>query len=265
MSRLTDVLRFYAAKARQFQARRVDPRLTDHPEHLSTLRRDGIVFVENFIEPERITEIIEEIQARTDLMTDRSSPDVVKRNARYLFIDPAARLPSTRVFFDSAVVSGLARAYLSKDAVPDRPAVQLKADIGETSIVDFYHIDEWWYLLSTFLLLTDVGTDEAPMMYLKGSHRLPRPWRIRKEQEFYFYYGRNNTGEYANEESPYCGCFLPTEVRRLRERYGYETVTCTGQAGTLMLFDNLGLHRASPLRRNSRLILSCYWMLPRAD
>jgi hypothetical protein len=101
------------------------------------------------------------------------------------------------------------------------------------------------------------------MVYLKGSHRL-RPWRIRKEQEFYFYYDRDDAGEYANEESPYCGCYLPTEVRRLRERYSYEPVTCTGRAGTLMLFDNLGLHRASALRRNFRLLLSSYWMLPRS-
>ncbi|MGH3796662.1 MAG: phytanoyl-CoA dioxygenase family protein [Pseudonocardiaceae bacterium] len=263
MACLKDELRFYAAKAREFRARRVDPGLTDHPGYLSILRRDGIVFVEDFIGSERIARIIDEIRTRTDLMGDRLSPDIVKRNARYLLIDPAARLPSTRVFFDSALVSGLARAYLSKDAIPDRPAVQLKADIGEKSIVDFYHIDEWRYLLSAFLLLTDVGPDEAPMMYLKGSHR-PRPWRIRKEQEFYFYYDRGDAGEYANEESPYCGCYLPTEVRRLRERYGYESVTCTGRAGTLMLFDNLGLHRASPLRRNSRLLLSSYWMLPRS-
>ncbi|MGQ0777527.1 MAG: phytanoyl-CoA dioxygenase family protein [Pseudonocardiales bacterium] len=263
MGRLKDELRFYAAKAREFRARRVDPGLTDHPEYLSVLRRDGIVFIEDFIGPECIAEIIEEVRTRTDLMADRSSLDIVKRNARYLLIDPVARLPSTRVFFDSALVSGLARAYLSKDAVPDRPAIQLKVDIGETSIVDFYHIDEWRYLLSAFLLLTDVGSDEAPMVYLKGSHRL-RPWRIRKEQEFYFYYDRDDGGEYTNEESPYCGCYLPTEIRRLRERYGYEPVTCTGRAGTLMLFDNLGLHRASPLRRNSRLLLSSYWMLPRS-
>jgi hypothetical protein len=60
---------------------------------------------------------------------------------------------------------------------------------------------------------------------------------------FYFYYNRDDAGKYANEESPYRGCYLPTEVRRLRERYGYEQVTCTGRAGTLMLFDNLGPHR----------------------
>jgi hypothetical protein len=262
MVRLADEVRFLAAKAREFRTRRVDVALTDHPEQLGVLRRDGIVFIEDFLSREAVARIIEEIRARTDLLTTRLSPDIVKRNARYLLIDPAERLPSTKVFFDSSVVSGLAKAYLSKDAVPDRPAVQLKADIGETSIVNFYHIDEWRYLISAFLFLTDIGHDEAPMEYLKGSHEW-RPWRLRKEQEFYFYYDRDGAGTYANEESPYCGCYLPTDVRRLRERYGYERVLCTGRAGTLVLFDNLGLHRASALRANSRLILSSYWMLPR--
>jgi hypothetical protein len=88
--------------------------------------------------------------------------------------------------------------------------------------------------------------------------------RVRMRVEFYFYYDRDDVGGYASEESPYCGCSLPTEVRGLRERYGYEPVTCTGRAGALMLFDNLGLHRASTLRRNFRLLLSTYWMLPRS-
>jgi len=30
------------------------------------------------------------------------------------------------------------------------------------------------------------------------------------------------------------------------------------------VFDNLGLHRASVLRENYRLILSGYWMLPKS-
>jgi Phytanoyl-CoA dioxygenase (PhyH) len=261
LARLKNDLQFCVDKAHEIRGRRIDPGLTDHPEHLSTLRRDGVVFIENFLERDQVCEIVEEIRTRTDLMTDRSSPGIVKRNARYLLLDPEQRLPSTRAFFDSELVSGLARAYLSPSAVPDRPAVQLKVDVGEPSIVDFFHVDEWRYLLSAFLYLTDVGADEAPMIYLKGSHR-PRPWRFRKEKEFYLYYERNGAGEYVNEESPYCGCLLPTEVRALRERYGYEPVTCTGRAGTLMLFDNLGLHRASLLKRNLRLLLSSYWMLP---
>jgi hypothetical protein len=236
--------------------------LTDHPEHLETLRRDGIVFVEDFLSRDEVAGIVEEIGARTDLLGERASPRIVKRNARYLLLDPVDQLPSTRAFFDSELVRGLARAYLAGDAVPDRPAVQLKADVGEPSIVDFFHIDEWRYLVSAFVFLEDVGPDEAPMEYLKGSHR-PRRWRLGKEKEFFLYYERDTAGAYVNEESAYCGCFLPTEARTLQERHGYERITCTGPAGTLMLFDNLGLHRASPLRRNRRLILSSYWMLPR--
>lgn len=264
MSFFRDDLRFYAAKVRQLRARRVDPTLTDHPDHLRILQRDGIVFVENFIESDHVGEIFDEVRARTDLMTERKSINIVKKNARYLMINPEVHLPSTRIFFQSGLVSGLARAYLSKDAVLDRPAVQLKVDIGEKCIVDFYHIDEWRYLISAFLLLTDVGPGEAPMMYLKGSHK-QRLWRLRKEREFFAYYEKNSNGEYLNEESAYCGCYLPTEARRLRERYSYEPVICTARAGTLIIFDNLGLHRATELKKNYRLILSGYWMLPQSN
>ena len=100
------------------------------------------------------------------------------------------------------------------------------------------------------------------MIYLKGSHK-PRPWRLAKQREFFRYYAKDARGNYANEESAYCGCCLPTEVRRLTERYGFQPLTCAARAGALVLFDNLGLHRATVLRKNSRLILSQYWMLPK--
>lgn len=256
-----DGVAFYTDKVREFRSRRVDPDLTDHPAHLKRLLQDGVVMVPDFLPPDVVGAIIDETRANTDLLTTRSSERVVKRNARYLLIDPVDLVPSSRVFFDHPVVRGLARSYLSADAVPDRPALQLKADVGAQSVVDFFHIDEWRYLISAFLLLTDVGPDEGPMEYLVGSHRV-RPWRLRKEREFYVYYDRAADGRYRNEESAYCGCLLPTEARRLREKYGFRSVSCTGRRGTLILFDNLGLHRARPLRRNTRLLLSSYWMLP---
>lgn len=261
VSRWRDRLRFCRAKVSQFRARRVEPGLTDHPELLSVLRDDGIVLLEGFLSAEQVARIVDEITTATDLMGRRESPDIVKRNARYLLLDPAASVPSTSAFFDSSLVSGLARAYLSSSAVPDRPAVQLKIDPDEASIVEFFHIDEWRYLISAFLLLSDVGPGQAPLVYLKGSHK-HRAWRIPKEEEFFLQYGRDADGGYSNEESPYCGCFLPTEARRIRERYGYEEVVCTARAGTLIVFDNLGLHRASRLEGDHRLLLSSYWMLP---
>ncbi|MGH3872922.1 MAG: hypothetical protein ACRDSR_15690 [Pseudonocardiaceae bacterium] len=98
-----------------------------------------------------------------------------------------------------------------------------------------------------------------PLRYTADISALPYPWPASSGGSRW-----RTAGKYANKENPYCGCYLPPKVRRLRERYGYEPVTCTGRAGTLMLFDNLGLHRASLLRRNSRLLLSSYWMLPRS-
>lgn len=264
-SRITNLwkrdIAFYVAKFRHSRSRRIDPSLTDHPELLQTLRRDGVVIVDAFLDGKQVQRIVDEIHVRTDLMTTRTFPGIVKRNARYLMLNPEKYLSSVAVFFDSTLVKGLARAYLSEHVVLDRPAVQLKAEVGQSSTVDFFHIDEWRYLISAFLFLTDVGPDQAPMIYLKGSHKQTL-WRLRKEKEFFFYYRRRSDGQYLNEESPYCGCYLPTEAQWLRERYGFEALTCTGKAGTLLVFDNLGLHRSSVLKENYRLILSGYWMLP---
>lgn len=257
-----DEAAFWRAKLGEAAKRRIDPVLTDFPGTLADLRRDGVAFVEDLLDAGQVGRIVEEIAANTDLMTERRDPGIVKRNARYLLLDPQARLPSTQAFFEHPLVTGVTRAYLSADAILDRPAVQLKIDVGEPCIVDFFHIDEWRHLLSGFLFLTDVGEGDGPMVYLKRSHR-PSLWRLAKEREFFRYYERQPDGAYANGESAYCGCFLPPEVRKIRERHRYEPISCTGRAGTLMLFDNRGLHRATPLEHNHRLLLSGYWMLPR--
>jgi len=255
-------LPFYIAKFHHLRQRKIEASLTNHPELLRILQRDGVLVVEDFLSRAEVQAIVDEIYLRTDLMTSRSSPNIVKRNARYLLLNPEKELQSVSVFFQSELVNGLARAYLSQRAALERPAVQLKVDIDQGSIVDFFHIDEWRSLISAFLFLTDVGPQQAPMIYLKGSHK-QSVWRLEKEKEFFMYYERLQNGQYGTEESPYCGCYLPTEARRLRERYGFDELVCTGKAGTLLIFDNLGLHRASILRESYRLILSGYWMLPK--
>lgn len=260
---LTNDIPFYLAKLRQFRERKIDPSLTSHPEHLKTLQRDGIVIIEEFLTQNQVQNIVDEINLRTDLMAERKSLNIVKKNARYLLLQPEDKIPSSSVFFQSEFINGLARSYLSKQALLDRPAVQLKIDIDQESIVDFFHIDEWRYLISAFLFLSNVGNQEAPMVYLKGSHKRGL-WKLPKEKQFFHYYEKNLDDEYLNEESPYCGCYLPTEARWLKERYRFESVTCTGKAGTLIIFDNLGLHRSTVLRKNYRLILSGYWMLPKS-
>jgi hypothetical protein len=260
-SGIGDELAFWRAKLGEVARRRIDPSLTDHPALLDDLRRDGIILVEDVLDADQLRIMIAEIESLSDLMTARRDPAIVERNARYLLLDPACRMPSTRAFFEHPLVTGLVRAYLSAQAMLDRPAVQLKIDVGAPCIVDFFHIDEWRHLVSGFLFLSDVGEAQAPMIYLRGSHR-PSRWRLAKEREFFHYYECHADGAYANDESAYCGCFLPPEARRIADRHGYAPLLCTGRAGTLMLFDNRGLHRATPLLRDHRLLLSGYWMLP---
>ncbi|UOE19332.1 phytanoyl-CoA dioxygenase family protein [Thermobifida halotolerans] len=252
------------AKAKQARRRRISPGLTEDKHVLKMLLRDGIVVIPQFLDIETVRAIAEETHSSTDLLADALHPDIVKRNARRLLLNPRKHVPSSVRVFDDGRIRNLARAYLSPEAVPDREAVQVKKGVGEQSIVDFYHIDEWRPLLSVFFYLTDVGSDNAPMEYLVGSHR-GALWRARLEQDFFEYYRKDAQGRYANEESAYAGCILPTQARRLRERYKWRSMSCEGAAGTLVIFDNLGLHRARPLKAGTRLLLSAYWQLPDGD
>lgn len=251
---------YYADKFRQLIKRAARTESTSNV--VRALRTDGVVLVPAFVDARTLAALVTEVSGNSAFFAGEVGGNIVERNSRYLWLDPKAELPRcSEVFFDSPRIRSLAAEYLGRHAVPSRPAVQLKNAVGAASIVDFYHIDEWRYLISAFLFLEEVGRDNAPMIYLKRSHRF-RPWRIRKEQDFYYLYGRDEHGKYTNEESPFSGCVLPTDARRLADRHGYEEFHCTGPAGSLLLFDNLGLHRATPLMAGRRLILSTYWTIP---
>lgn len=58
----------------------------------------------------------------------------------------------------------------------------------------------------------------------------------------------------------YLGCFWPDEVAQLRNDFGYSDVSCAGRAGTLVVFDGRGLHRATALQSGRRLVLTSYWI-----
>ncbi|WP_239342032.1 phytanoyl-CoA dioxygenase family protein [Frankia sp. CiP3] len=249
------------AKIGQLRRRSITPALTRDADILRNLRRDGIALIPRFVDGQVVRAIRAEVHSNTDLLGEAVHPDIVKRNARRLLLNPRGHVPSSKQVFDDSRISDIMQAYLSPHAVPDREAIQAKIAIGEESIVDLYHIDEWRPLLSVFVYLTDVGSDNAAMEYLVGSHRWS-PWRIRLEQDFFEYYRKRTDGQYANDESAYAGCILPTQARRLRARHNWRSMCCDGPAGTLVVFDNLGLHRARPLLKGSRLLLSSYWQLP---
>lgn len=127
-----------------------------------------------------------------------------------------------------------------------------------TTFEQHFHMDTWRQRIKAFLYLEDVGPEQAPMTYLRGSHQ--GRWRLWAEAQIARDYVVDERGFGGNTDIWYLGCFWPHEVAQLKTDYGYQEVSCTGKAATLMVFDGRGLHQATPLISGRRLILTSYWI-----
>ena len=115
------------------------------------------------------------------------------------------------------------------------------AKIAEVAQADLYHFDNWRPICKAFLYLTDVSEENAPFVYIPGTHK-PASWK-RRHEIAYDVYGM---------DGPF-GHFLPQEVRALRREFDWEDLVCTGDAGALILADLRGLHRGIRNRRARRI------------
>ena len=73
-------------------------------------------------------------------------------------------------------------------------------------------------------------------------------------------YKTNECGYAISHDIAFVGCYWPYEVNELKDAYGLEDVACTGTAGTLVLFDARGIHRATELHSAYRKLLIRYWI-----
>ena len=248
------VVRFLPDRTRYFrklETASADPALVPY---LDTLKRDGVAVVPDFLP----VDVIAEMRAAVpDLADFEESPE----GDRAFMYREADRLAAMRPFFHNAFVSGIARSYISRDAIPLRQTIGLKTVLGLVPTFEMnYHMDTWKHRLKAFLYLEDVGPDNAPTVYLKGSHR--GRWRYSTEARHFRHFRTDDRGFAGGEDVFYLGSFWPHEVAQLKRDYGYEDLVCTAKAGSLLLFDGRGLHRATPLRADRRLILISYWIHP---
>jgi hypothetical protein len=232
---------------RAYREAEVRPELTEREDLLEPLVRDGIVIKENYLPPDQVKamlegaeRLIERVEAGE--LKDRQftvQPDIVVRIAP---VDEL--LPETLPFFEDAGIRSVIDAAMSPQAIPYRRELEHRFGIGKSAQADLYHFDNWRPILKAFLYLDDVGPDQAPFVYLPGTHR-PASWRRRHERDFDTY---GSTGPY--------GHFFPQEMRALKAEHGWEDVVCTGKAGTLILADLRGLHRGTPLKQGRRILLN---------
>jgi hypothetical protein len=127
----------------------------------------------------------------------------------------------------------LAQNYLRAVPINDLSFMWWSAPFGGrylSEAAQLFHADiDRLSFLKIFIYLTDVGPDNGPHVYVRGSHRnRPDP----------FYQVRRFSDEEVASHYP------PEDV-----------IEITGPAGTIIAVDTSGLHKGKPLVRGARLIL----------
>lgn len=220
-------------------------------DYIGALRRDGMVIVRNFLDADTIAAMRQAVPSESAFtVAAEGDPSLVYRDA--------GGIGALGPFFEHPILRETARAMISTEAIQLRKEIFLKIVHGDIFCFDqFPHIDTWKLRLRAFLYLEDVTDENGPTIYYKGSHR--GMWRLPMEARITNWY-RTDLDGFAVPEDYYLGCFWPHEVQRLVQAHGYDETICTGRAGTLLMFNGRGLHRATPLRSGQRLTLSSYWI-----
>ena len=236
------------SRRKHYQQYGLTPSETKHLDALATLETNGIVVFENYFSPEQVEKMQGEVKPKMDdLIADKyTGKEATHRFPEYgvyrlLELDNAA--PSTKLFFDDEKINSLARAFVSPKVTSYQRMAESKPQPDTKSIADDWHFDDWKHRLKAFLYLSDVGENEAPFVYVEGTHHF-HWWRFLKEWEYYAHPKDKRKGYFDNDE-----------FEAIQKEHNYNVRTCTAKAGTVILADTRGLHRGSLLKQNSRLML----------
>ena len=240
---------YHLQKLRQEREFKVSYSLTDRPDLLDKLVEDGIVLIKNYLSKEICEKIILELQETANQILNGKPKEtdgiahLPEKAFRIAFVDKISPTANEK-FFEDKMISELAQAYITKKAFSYRREADYKTEAGHFLQSDLPHFDDWRHKFKAFLYLTDVGEENAPFAYYKGSHQ-QLPWRYRYNVEF----------EMDGQNGRF-GHFFPQEMRKIQQDQNFEELVCLGEAGTLILADFRGIHRGTSLMRGQRIMLN---------
>lgn len=220
------------------------------------VKKEGICVIPNFISKKESLKIRKDLEpilkklVKKPLNKRRYFRDSYKGIFRLYQIKKIIS-KSQKFFFNNYVIKNFSKYYISnnvefyQDMAEIRQPLKKKLSLMRSSS-DNYHFDDWKIRLKYFLILSDVTKDDAPMCYIKKSHKL----MLFKKKFEYFYNGK--LGNY--------GYFSNNEVKKLKKKYDLKEEICTCKIGTLIVVDTRGIHKGTPLRRinNPRIQLGLY-------
>lgn len=228
----------------------VNPNLTPHKNYLNQLLKDGYLVIENFFEPAVIEAIVEEIheplmQVKEGTYKGPCARERFVQEGTYRLKQIDTISETSKQFYEHAMINSLARAYVAPNVQSYVRMAELKVKVDGLKEVDLPHMDDWKHRFKAFLYLSDVGERQAPFVFYKGS-TIQGMWRFRKELEHRKYGGPGPI-------------LTPSYLAYFSKKYGFEERIITGKAGTLILFDGRGIHRGTPLREGSRMVMANYF------
>lgn len=253
-----NALYYELQRRRAYRDFRVRPQLTARPELLEQLIHRGVAVVPRYLQRKDVDVLLSSVERTVQRAMAGDFPDHVFTVQPDILcrIAPADRLvPETHGFFSDPVICSVFQAYMSPNVRSYRREIDYRFGVSRVAQADLYHFDNWRPLCKAFLYLVDVAQENAPFVYVPGTHR-QGSWRRRHDLA---YEVEGTNGRF--------GHFFPQEMRDLRARFGWEDLVCIGEAGTLILADLRGLHRGTPLLAGRRIMLTNAFdlMSPRLD
>jgi hypothetical protein len=153
-------------------------------------------------------------------------------------------VPEVRQLLDHPVTNQLTQRYLRTSAFRTTGNyVDFKPDLVH-DYTTVPHLDSWKSQIKIFTPLADVGDENAPLAYWAKTHR-DGEWRRRFDHAIW-------SGDYIGSG----GIVPPHVLRDLARRGGPDApheVVVTIPAGSAIVADTRGIHRASSLRAGYRL------------
>jgi hypothetical protein len=212
----------------------------------STVRRDGVCVVENFVSEEACASLRTEIDSLMFSYSNAVQIDVENSDHRlFLGNSPPGGVGK---FYANHRLNTCASAILGGGVINLAVlAGRLEATPGNVGSGGGWHRDSFTNQFKAIIYASDVNQDNGPFQYLHGSHRINSMIRDRRRAGLGITQRRVSDGQ----------------VRALVSETPDRLRTFLGGAGTLILADTTGLHRGMPIAVGTRYSLTNYYFAPR--
>ncbi len=200
---------------------------------LAELRTNGIAVAEGYLTPKQCADFRTFLHRcegipRTSVRTDYRPEDLLESaDIRALIVDP--------------FLHDLAAAYLGCTPIFTQVAAwrslhDLEASAAELSeAAQLFHYDyDWPAFVKFFIYLTDVGPENGPFTFVRGTHEAKESWSQGRREDDYI-------------AKTYPGCIWPV----------------TGKAGDLIAADTIGFHKGQRVQSGERIILQLEFAVSR--